>query len=110
MNFCTVVISTVLVFGDILRTRELVAPFILNEFAVVDFGVVGVVALDVHSSIGSTSRKDSSRTIQWLSVGVDTGSAAVPEGHNDIVETFERQLYAKTVAERISSNVFPIIY
>src|SRR5919197_2196665 len=42
INFCTVVISTVLVFGDIPKTRELIAPFILKVLIVVGFGVVAV--------------------------------------------------------------------
>src|ERR671931_970381 len=46
INFCTVVISTVLVFGDIPRTRELIAPFILKVLVVIGFGFV-VVAVDV---------------------------------------------------------------
>src|SRR5919197_4874263 len=47
INFCTVVISTVLVFGDIPRTRELIAPFILKVLVVIGFGVAVDVAVIV---------------------------------------------------------------
>ena len=46
INFWTVPISTVLVFGGIPRTRELIAPFILN--VLVGFIVAVIVCADTN--------------------------------------------------------------